>query len=76
MALFLTGSTGYIGGHIAARLLERPNRGDAERLNVLVRAKDSSDALPASSGARCNCTCSATRLPKRWPRASRFFAAI
>jgi thioester reductase-like protein len=44
MALFLTGSTGYIGGHIAARLLERPNRGDAERLNVLVRAANAEDA--------------------------------
>src|SRR5580658_125207 len=44
MALFLTGSTGYIGGHIAARLLAQPDRGDAGRLNVLVRAKNSEDA--------------------------------
>ena len=40
MALFLTGSTGYIGGHVAARLLD----GHDERLNLLVRAADESDA--------------------------------
>ena len=40
MALFLTGSTGYIGGHIAARLLGRHD----EQLNVLVRADNAQDA--------------------------------
>lgn len=35
MAIFLTGSTGYIGAHIAANLL----RGSSEPLNLLVRAK-------------------------------------
>lgn len=35
MAIFLTGSTGYIGAHIAANLL----RGYSEPLNLLVRAK-------------------------------------
>jgi len=40
MATFLTGSTGYIGGHVAAGLLEQ----SAERLNLLVRAKDQREA--------------------------------
>lgn len=40
MAIFLTGSTGYIGAHVAANLLR--NHGVA--LNVLVRARDVSDA--------------------------------
>jgi thioester reductase-like protein len=35
MAIFLTGSTGYIGAHIAALLLDQ----HADRLNLLVRAK-------------------------------------
>jgi thioester reductase-like protein len=35
MAIFLTGSTGYIGAHVASILLER----HADRLNLLVRAK-------------------------------------
>ncbi|HET7205683.1 MAG TPA: SDR family oxidoreductase [Terriglobales bacterium] len=40
MAIFLTGSTGYIGAHVAANLLERHEAG----LNVLVRGKDVHDA--------------------------------
>ncbi len=36
MAIFLTGSTGYIGAHVAANLLQ----GYKEPLNLLVRAKD------------------------------------
>src|SRR5262249_34179055 len=40
MAIFLTGSTGYIGAHIAALLLERHN----DRLNLLVRAKTDHEA--------------------------------
>ena len=40
MATFLTGATGYIGGHVAAGLLE----GHAERLNLLVRAADAREA--------------------------------
>ncbi len=40
MAIFLTGSTGYIGAYIAARLLER----HPDRLNLLVRARDSREA--------------------------------
>lgn len=40
MAIFLTGSTGYIGAHIVAGLLE----GHREPLNLLVRAKDAHDA--------------------------------
>jgi thioester reductase-like protein len=40
MAIFLTGATGYIGAHIAAGLLE----GHDDRLNLLVRAKDSHEA--------------------------------
>ena len=40
MAIFLTGSTGYIGSHVAAGLLERSE----ERLNLLVRAKDDPEA--------------------------------
>lgn len=35
MAIFLTGSTGYIGSYVAARLLEA-----GERLNLLVRARN------------------------------------
>lgn len=40
MAIFLTGSTGYIGAYIAAGLLD----GHREPLNLLVRAKDQADA--------------------------------
>ena len=40
MAIFLTGSTGYIGAHAAAGLLER----HGDRLNLLVRAKDEHEA--------------------------------
>ncbi len=40
MAIFVTGSTGYIGGYIVAGLLE----GSGERLNLLVRAKDEPEA--------------------------------
>jgi len=36
VAIFLTGSTGYIGAHVAANLLE----GHSASLNVLVRARD------------------------------------
>jgi thioester reductase-like protein len=40
MAIFLTGSTGYIGGYIAAGLLT----GHPNPLNLLVRAKDDREA--------------------------------
>ena len=40
MAIFLTGSTGYIGAHIAAILLD----GHADRLNLLLRAKTEQEA--------------------------------
>jgi thioester reductase-like protein len=40
MAIFLTGSTGYIGAHIGAILLDR----HADRLNLLVRAKTEQEA--------------------------------
>lgn len=40
MAIFLTGSTGYIGAHVAALLLER----HTDRLNLLVRAKTEQEA--------------------------------
>ncbi len=40
MAIFLTGSTGYIGAHIAANLLQ----GYGASLNVLVRARDLREA--------------------------------
>src|ERR1700719_395824 len=40
MAIFLTGSTGYIGAHIAAILLDR----HSDRLNLLVRAKTEREA--------------------------------
>jgi thioester reductase-like protein len=40
MATFLTGSTGYIGAHVAANLL----RDHGVALNVLVRARDASEA--------------------------------
>lgn len=36
MAIFITGSTGYLGGHVASGLLE----GHSEKLNLLVRARD------------------------------------
>jgi len=39
MAIFLTGSTGYIGAHVAANLLR-----DGAALNVLVRARDVNEA--------------------------------
>jgi len=40
MAIFLTGSTGYIGSHIVARLLES----HADSLNLLIRAKSPHEA--------------------------------
>ncbi|MGO9086341.1 MAG: SDR family oxidoreductase [Candidatus Sulfotelmatobacter sp.] len=40
MAIFLTGSTGYIGAHVAANLLE----GHGASLNLLVRARDQGEA--------------------------------
>jgi thioester reductase-like protein len=40
MAIFLTGSTGYIGAHITALLLS----GHTDRLNLLVRAKSEQEA--------------------------------
>jgi thioester reductase-like protein len=40
MAIFLTGSTGYIGAHVASILLER----HTDRLNLLVRAKTEQEA--------------------------------
>lgn len=40
MAIFLTGSTGYIGAHVAANLLDKHGAG----LNLLVRGKDARDA--------------------------------
>ena len=40
MAIFLTGSTGYIGAHVVAELLQS----HSDRLNLLVRAKDQHDA--------------------------------
>ena len=40
MAIFLTGSTGYIGGHVAANLLADYGA----PLNLLVRARDGQDA--------------------------------
>jgi thioester reductase-like protein len=40
MAIFITGSTGYLGAHIAANLLT----GAGDSLNLLVRAKDTSEA--------------------------------
>src|SRR2546426_9344911 len=40
MATFITGSTGYLGAHVAAGLLEGHNA----KLNLLVRAKDRVEA--------------------------------
>ena len=40
MAIFLTGSTGYIGAHVAADLLEQ----HGVSLNLLVRARDPQEA--------------------------------
>lgn len=40
MAIFLTGSTGYIGGHVAANLLEQ----HGASLNVLIRARTAQEA--------------------------------
>ena len=40
MAIFLTGSTGYIGAHVAANLLQQ----HGAALNVLVRSKDPHEA--------------------------------
>jgi thioester reductase-like protein len=40
VAIFLTGSTGYIGAHVAAGLLQ----GHSDRLNLLVRARDEHEA--------------------------------
>jgi thioester reductase-like protein len=40
VAIFLTGSTGYIGAHVASNLLA----GSSEPLNLLVRARDAEEA--------------------------------
>src|SRR5271156_2690941 len=40
VAIFLTGSTGYIGAHVLANLLER----SGEKFNLLVRARDDDEA--------------------------------
>jgi long-chain acyl-CoA synthetase len=40
VAIFLTGSTGYIGAHIASNLLANPS----DSLNLLVRARDAAEA--------------------------------
>ena len=40
MAIFLTGSTGYIGGYVAANLLQT----HAASLNLLIRARDAAEA--------------------------------
>ena len=40
MAIFLTGSTGYIGAHVAANLMETHEAG----LNLLIRARDPHEA--------------------------------
>jgi thioester reductase-like protein len=40
VAIFLTGSTGYIGAHVLANLLEN----SAEKTNLLVRARDDGEA--------------------------------
>jgi thioester reductase-like protein len=40
VAIFLTGSTGYIGAHVAANLLEKHDAG----LNLLIRAQDAHEA--------------------------------
>ncbi len=40
MAIFLTGSTGYIGAHVAANLLDE----HGASLNLLIRARDTEDA--------------------------------
>lgn len=40
MAIFLTGSTGYIGAHVLANLLDRSD----EPFNLLIRAQDNHDA--------------------------------
>lgn len=40
MAIFLTGSTGYVGAHVAALLLEK----HADKLNLLIRAKSEAEA--------------------------------
>jgi thioester reductase-like protein len=40
VAIFLTGSTGYIGAHVAANLLEKHDAG----LNLLIRSKAAHDA--------------------------------
>jgi len=40
VAIFLTGSTGYIGAHVAANLLDT----HAASLNLLIRAKDAEEA--------------------------------
>ena len=40
MALFLTGSTGYVGAHVASLLLDQ----HTDQLNLLVRARDDAEA--------------------------------
>ena len=40
MAIFLTGSTGYVGAHVAALLLENHK----DNLNLLVRARTEQEA--------------------------------
>lgn len=41
MSIFITGSTGYLGAHVAANLLTQ----DSAHLNLLVRAKDEAESI-------------------------------
>lgn len=41
MSIFITGSTGYLGAHVAANLLTQ----DSAHLNLLVRAKDETESI-------------------------------
>ena len=71
MAIFLTGSTGYIGAHILFELLSNSN----DRVNVLVRAKDQREAEERLWHAlRCISTFRNSAITSA--SESQFFAAI
>ena len=51
MAIFLTGTTGYLGSYLAAELFTK----HPDRLNLLVRAKSEQEARERLWQS-CNCT--------------------
>ena len=70
MAIFVTGTTGYLGSYVAAGLLA----GYPDKLNLLVRAKIC-ERHASVFGRRCNCISNFLSFSNIWAHASEFSAA-